>query len=65
MSFPLLLLQEVDMVSDTKVFQQDLTYNNINTKTQYLRKLFIVEEGSFCDSNDNQNSPATYCRNKK
>jgi hypothetical protein len=48
---PLLLLQEVDMVSETKVFQQDLTYNNINRKTQYLPKLFIVEEGSFCNSN--------------
>jgi hypothetical protein len=49
----LLLLQEVDMVSDTKVFQQDLTYNNINSKTQYLHKLFIVEEGSFCEIKGN------------
>jgi hypothetical protein len=47
MSLPFLLLQEVDMISDTKVFQQDLTYININSKTQYLRRRFIVEEGSF------------------
>jgi len=55
---PLLLLQEVDMISDTKVFLQYLTCNNINRKTR-LPKLFIVEVGSFCDSNDNESSPVT------
>jgi hypothetical protein len=59
MSFPLLLLQKVSMVSDTKVFQQDLTCNNINSNTRYLRRLFIVGEGSFCDSKGNENSPVT------
>jgi hypothetical protein len=60
MSFPLLLLlQEVDMVSDTKVFQQDLTCNNINSNTRYLRRLSIVEKGSFCDSKSNENNPVT------
>jgi hypothetical protein len=59
MSFPLLQLQEVDTASDTKVFQQDLTCNNINSNTRYLHRLFIVEEGSFCDSKGNENSPVT------